>query len=89
MFTNKQRFNGGRIRMLFFDVTKQFTLTTANQRKTWTLTTANRMLRNCQEDKRICYDIREKSYDKYDPCYVVPNCVITCNDVICMLWCNE
>ena len=48
----------------------KFTLTTANQKRL-TLTTANRMLRNCQEDIRFCYDIRGKSYDKYDPCYAV------------------
>ena len=42
--------------MLFDDVTKR-----------WTLTTANRLLRNCQEDIRFCYDIRGKSYYKYDP----------------------
>ena len=30
------------------------------------------MLRNCPEDIRFCYDIRGKSYDKYDPCFVVP-----------------
>ena len=28
--------------------------------------------RNCQEIIRFCYDIRGKSYDKYDPCYAVP-----------------
>ena len=27
------------------------------------------MLRNCKEDIRFCYDIRGKSYDKYDPSY--------------------
>ena len=43
----------------------KFTPTTANQKR-WTLTTANRMLRNCQEDTR------GKSYDKHDPCYAVP-----------------
>ena len=57
--------------MLFDDVTKMFTPTTANK-KLWTLTTANSMLRNCPEDIRFCYDIRGKSYDKYDPCYAVP-----------------
>ena len=36
-------------------------------------TSANHMLRNCQEDIRFCYDIREKSYDKYDSCYAVPH----------------
>ena len=29
-----------------------------SQKKKSTLTTANRMLRNCQEDIRLCYDIR-------------------------------
>ena len=57
--------------MLFDDVTKQCTPTTANQKR-WTLTTANRMLRNCQEDIRFCYDIHGKSHNKYDPCYAVP-----------------
>ena len=33
------------------------------------VTTANRMLRNCQEQIRFCYDRHGKSYDKYDPCY--------------------
>ena len=56
--------------MLFVDVTKKSTLTTANQKR-WILTTANRILRNCQEDIRFCYDIRGKSYDIYDPCYAV------------------
>ena len=37
------------------------------------LTTANHMLQNCQEDIRFCYNIRGKSYDKYDPCYAVPH----------------
>ena len=32
------------------------TPSTANQ-KIWTLTTANRMLRNWEEDIRFCYDI--------------------------------
>ena len=61
--------------MLFLDVTKKlhffFTLTTANHKR-WTLTTANCTLRNCQEDIRFHFDIRGKSYDKYDPCYSVP-----------------
>ena len=57
--------------MLFLDITNCFTLMTANQKR-WTLTTANRMLRNCQEDNRFCYDIRGKSCDKYDPCYAIP-----------------
>ena len=35
--------------------------------KRWTLTTAN-----CQEDIQFGYDMRGKSYDKYDPCYAVP-----------------
>ena len=56
--------------MLFHDVTQKCTLTTANKKR-WTLTTANRILRNCQEDIRFCYDICGKSYDKYDPCYAV------------------
>ena len=34
--------------------------------------TVNCMLGNYQEDIRFCYDIRGKSYDKYDPCYAVP-----------------
>ena len=42
------------------------------KKERWTLTRANRMLGNCQEDIRFCYDIRRKSYDKYDPCYAVP-----------------
>ena len=61
--------------MLFLDVTTKIksTLRTANPKKRrWTLTRANRMLGNCQEDIRFCYDIRRKSYDKYDPCYAVP-----------------
>ena len=41
--------------MLLLDVTIFFTLTTAN-----------RMLQNCQ------VDIRGKSYNKYDPGYAVP-----------------
>ena len=57
--------------MLFLDDTNTFTLTTANQNR-WTLRTANRMLRNCQENIRFCYDMRGKSYDKYDPCDAVP-----------------
>ena len=57
--------------MLFLDVRKKSNLTTATLKR-WTLATANRMLRNCQEDIRFCYDIRGKSYDKYDPCYAVP-----------------
>ena len=57
--------------MLFDDVTKWFTPTTANQNR-WSLTTASRMLRNCPEDIRFCYDIRWNAYDKYDPCYAVP-----------------
>ena len=56
--------------MLFLDHTNEFTLMTANQTR-WTLTTANRMLRNCQEDLRFCYDIRGKLFNKYDPCYAV------------------
>ena len=51
--------------MLFDDVTKNVFLRQPIK-KTWTLTTANHMLRNCQEDIRFCYDIRLKSYDKYD-----------------------
>ena len=47
-------------------------LMTANQKR-WTLTTANRMLRNSQEDIQFCYDIRGKLYDKYDPYYAVPH----------------
>ena len=44
--------------MVFDDVTKKKkTPTTANQKR-WTLMTANRMLRNCQEDIRFCYDVR-------------------------------
>ena len=43
MFRNSQRFKGGGICMLFLDVTKKCTLTTANQKR-WTLMTANCML---------------------------------------------
>ena len=50
---------------------QKYTLRTANKER-WTLTTANRMLRNCQEDVRFCYDIHEKLYNKYDLCYAVP-----------------
>ena len=50
--------------MLFLEVTKKCTLTTGNKKR-WTLTTANHMLQNCQEDIQFCYDIRGKSYDKY------------------------
>ena len=58
--------------MLFPHVTQtKCTPTTANQKR-WTLTTANRMLQNCQEDIGFSYDIHGKSYDKYDPCYAVP-----------------
>ena len=52
--------------MVFLDVTKK------KMKKKMTLTTANRKLRNCQEDIRLCYDIRGKSYNKYNPCYAVP-----------------
>ena len=52
--------------MVFLDVTKNLLLRQPIKK------TANRMLRNCQEDIRFCYDIRGKSYDKYDPCYAVP-----------------
>ena len=48
-----------------------YTLTTANPKRR-TFTTANRMLRNCQEDIQFCYDIHGKSLNKYDPCYAVP-----------------
>ena len=61
--------------MLFDDVTKTFTPTTANQKR-WTLITANRMLQNCQEEIQFCYDMCGKSYDKYDLCYAVPHKVI-------------
>ena len=43
--------------MLFDDVTQKFTPTTLNKKR-WILTTANGMLRNSQEDIRVCYDIR-------------------------------
>ena len=47
--------------MFFLDVAKtKCTLTSANQKR-WTLTTANRMLRNCQEDIRLCYEIRGRT----------------------------
>ena len=68
--------------MLFLDITQKCTLTTANKKrwtfttanqKRWTLRTANRMLRNCKEDIRFCYDICGKSYNKYNPCYAVPH----------------
>ena len=53
-------------------MTSQNIYSYAANKKRWTLTTANRMLRNCQEDILFCYDIRGKSYDKYDPCFAVP-----------------
>ena len=58
--------------MMFLDVTKNKCSLAIANKKRWTLTTANRMLLNCQEYVRFCYDIRGKSYDKYDPCYAIP-----------------
>ena len=57
--------------MLFLDVTKKYSYDSQYKNKR-SLTTANRMLRNLQ-DIRLCYDIRGKSYDKYDPFYAVPH----------------
>ena len=50
---------------------KKCTPTKASQER-WTLAIDNHMLQICQEDIRFCYNIRGKSYDKYDPCYAVP-----------------
>ena len=58
--------------MLSLDVTKKMYSYDNQSTKKGTLTTANRMLRDCQEDIRFCYDLRGKLYDKYDTCYAVP-----------------
>ena len=57
--------------MLFDDVTENVLLRQPIK-KDGTLTTANHMLQNCQEDIQFCYDIRGKSYNKYDPGYADP-----------------